>query len=96
MIHLNVWLKVNDPGDVEKVRELLTKCSQLSRAEPGCARFEAYQSKNDETQFMLNEHWESEAALDEHRKAEAYTQVYTPQVMPLVTRVPHPSILLEP
>ena len=96
MIHLIVLLNVNDAENVDKVRELLTQCCRLSRAEPGCARFEVYHSKNDPTQFVLNEHWESQAALDAHRQAQAYTEYYQPQVLPLVSRVPHPSTLLKP
>ena len=69
--------------------------SGLSREEPGCVRFEAYQSNNDPSRFLLHEHWESQAALDEHRKGLAYTQIYQPQVLPRVDREPHPSTLLE-
>jgi quinol monooxygenase YgiN len=96
MIHLNVLLTVSKPKDVDKVRDLLTQCCRLSRAEPGCARFEVYHSQNDATRFVLNEHWESQQALDGHRQAQAYTEYYQPQVLPLVTREPHPSTLLEP
>ena len=35
---------------------------------------------------MLNEHWESQEAVNGHRKAFAYTQIYQPKVLPLVTR----------
>ena len=50
---------------------------------------------NDETRFLLAEHWESQAALDVHRTATAYTTIYFPQVLPLVNREPHPCTLLE-
>ena len=95
MIHLNVWLTVKEASDAEKVRGLLAEAGRLSRQEPGCVRWEAYQSNNDPTRFMLHEWWESQALLDEHRKAEAYTTIYQPQVIPLVTREPHPSTLVE-
>ncbi len=96
MLHLNVWLTVKAPEEVEQVRELLTECCRLSRQEPGCARFEIYHSQVDSTRFLLNEHWETEAALDQHRQAKAFTEIYTPKVLPLVTREPHPSTLVEP
>lgn len=95
MLHLNVWLKVKAAEDAPAVAGLLTQAAQLSRAEPGCTRFEVYQSNNDPTRFLLHEHWESQAALDEHRKGLAYTQIYQPQVLPRVDREPHPSTLLE-
>ncbi len=96
MIHLNVLLSVQDPANVDQVRDLLSQCCRLSRQEPGCARFEVYHSTADPTRFILNEHWESESALDQHRQAQAFTEIYTPQVLPLVTREPHPSTLVEP
>jgi quinol monooxygenase YgiN len=41
------------------------------------------------------EHWADQAAIDQHRLAEAYTTIYKPQVMPLVDREGHPSTMLE-
>ncbi len=94
MIYLNVLLTVKDPAQVETVRGLLIEQARLSRQEPGCARFEVYQSQNEPRRFILNEHWESPEAVDAHRKAHAYTTVYQPRVLPLVDREPHPSTLV--
>jgi quinol monooxygenase YgiN len=90
MLCLNIWLTVKNPADVEKVRSLLTQQATFSRQEPGCLRFEVYQSSNDPVRFLLCERWQSQAALDTHRTAQAYTTVYHPQVLPLVNREPHP------
>ena len=95
MLYLNIWLTVKDPADVEKVRGLLAEQARLSRQEPGCARFEVYQSNNDPVRFLLCERWNSQAELDAHRKAAAYTTVYHPQVLPLVNREPHPATLVS-
>jgi quinol monooxygenase YgiN len=95
MLYLNIWLTVKDPGDVEKIRSLLAEQARLSRQEPGCVRFEVYQSNNDPTRFLLTERWESQANLDTHRTAKAYTTVYQPQVLPLVNREPHPSTIVS-
>jgi quinol monooxygenase YgiN len=94
MFYLNVLLTVKDGKDVETVKSLLIEQGKLSRAEPGCARFEVYHSTADETKFVLNEHWESQAAIDGHRQGHAYTQIYQPKVLPLVTREGHPCQLL--
>ena len=94
MMYLNVWLTVKDPADVEKVKGLLTEAARNSRQEPGCKRFEAYHSTVEPTRFLLSEHWESQEAIDAHRKAFAYTQIYQPKVLPLVTREGHPSQML--
>jgi quinol monooxygenase YgiN len=95
VLYLNVWLTVNDPNSIDRVRSLLAQAGRLSRAEPGCLRFEVYQSQNDPARFLLHERWESAAALDVHRTGTAYTTIYQPQVLPLVAREPHPSALVE-
>jgi quinol monooxygenase YgiN len=95
MIYVNVLLTVKDESDIETVRSLLAEQGRLSRAEPGCARFEVYHSQSDSRVFLLNEHWESQQALDAHRQAKAYQEIYTPQVLPRVERVPHPASLVE-
>ena len=94
MLHLNVLLRVKDRKDIDTVKNLLIEAAGLSRSEPGCARFEVYHSTADDTLFILNEHWESQQAIDGHRQGHAYTQIYQPKVIPLVTREGHPSNLL--
>jgi quinol monooxygenase YgiN len=94
MFYLNVWLTVKDRAHVDTVRELLKEQARRSREEPGCSRFEVYHSTSDDTKFLLTERWESQEAIDGHRKGYAYTQIYQPKVLPLVTREPHPSNLL--
>ncbi|MBX3443745.1 MAG: antibiotic biosynthesis monooxygenase [Planctomyces sp.] len=95
MVYVNVVLTVKSDADVPRVRELLSEQARLSRAEPGCLRFEVYHSENDPRTFLLVERWESDAALDVHRTAHAYTTVYHPQVLPLVERTPHRSQLVS-
>lgn len=95
MIYLNVLIKVKDSANVARVRELLIQQGEHSRKEPGCMRFEVYHSNTDPTRFVLNEHWASQADLDQHRLAHAYTQIYAPLVLPLVDREGHPCTLVE-
>jgi quinol monooxygenase YgiN len=95
MIYANIWLTVKDPKDVDAIRDLLREQGRLSRAEPGCLRFEVYHSQVDATRFMLCERWESTEALDLHRKAKAYTEIYQPQVLPKVERQGHVCSLIE-
>ena len=89
MIDLTVILTAKDAADVPELRSLLAKQTQLSRQEPGCVRFEAFESQSVAGTFLLIERWESQAALDEHRKATGFTTIYAPKVLPLVDRVPH-------
>ena len=95
MIYLNVLLTVKNESEVAEIRELLAEQRRRSLTEPGCVRFEVYQSQSDPRVFILNEHWESQAALDVHRQAAAFKQIYEPRVMPRVDRVPHVCGLVE-
>lgn len=95
MVYVNVVLTVREEADIPLVIRLLADQGRLSRQEPGCARFEVYHSQSDRRVFLLNEHWESQAALDQHRKGLAYTTIYQPEVLPRVDRVPHPCDLVE-
>jgi quinol monooxygenase YgiN len=89
MIDLTVVLTAKDSSSLPELRALLATQVKMSRAEPGCVRFEAYESQSVAGTFILIERWESQAALDEHRKATAFLTVYAPKVLPLVDRVPH-------
>ena len=96
MIYNNVVLTVTDAGDVDEIKSLLREQARLSSEEPGCVRFEVYHSQADLQQFLLVEQWETQEHLDRHREAKAFTELYIPRVIPLVSRVPHASDLLWP
>ena len=89
MFYINVWLTVKNSDDVETVRGLLTQAAGLSQAEPGCMRFEVYQSESEPTKFLLSEHWAQKSDWELHRTGKAYMEVYAPQVLPLVERQGH-------
>ncbi|MBM83757.1 MAG: antibiotic biosynthesis monooxygenase [Planctomycetaceae bacterium] len=95
MVPLNIILTVKDENDIDEVRELMIQQSQLSKQEPGCLRFEVYHSHTDPKIFIINEHWESEEALEVHRQAKACTEIYKPKVLPKVERVPHPATIID-
>lgn len=95
MLYVNILLTVNDENEIDEIAGLLAEQGRLSRQEPGCERFEVYHSQSDPKVFLLTERWESEEAIDVHRQARAYQEIYKPQVLPRVTRVPHVSTLVE-
>ena len=95
MVCLTILLTAKDAADVPTLRDLLVRAMRLSRAEPGCLRYDVYHSTAEPRRFTLVEHWAGQEALDAHRLAEAYTTIYKPHVMPLVDREGHPSTLLE-
>ena len=88
-------VKLKDVANVETVRNLLAQQVRLSRAEPGCLRFEAYHSEADPRRFLLVERWAQKSDWETHRTAKAVQEIYVPQVLPLVDREPHVSTLIE-
>jgi caffeoyl-CoA O-methyltransferase len=57
------------PGSVEQVRNILTSLIPLSRAEPGCLKYELFENTSDPTDFTFMETFASEAALALHAAA---------------------------
>ena len=95
MIYENLLLTVKHETDIDQIRDLLTQQGVLSREEPGCARFEVYQSQAEPQLFMLIERWETANDLSAYRKAKAFREIFEPLVLPLVDRTAHTSELLE-
>jgi quinol monooxygenase YgiN len=89
VIDLIVVLKARDSASVPVLRELMQTLCGLSLAEPGCLRYELYEASNHPDTFVLIERWESQDALETHRKAEGFVTIYAPKVLPLVDRVPY-------
>lgn len=95
MVCVSVVLHVKKEDEIATVRDLLAEHGRLSRDEPGCLRFEILHSQSDAKVFLLNERWESERALDAHRNASAFHEIYEPQVLPRVEREAHIGTLVE-
>ena len=89
MVFNNVLLRAKDPQRVTEISGLLRQQASLSSEEPGCEQFDVYQSETEPELFLLIEVWASEGHLAQHRKAEAFTHLYQPEVLPLVHREPH-------
>lgn len=89
MFCINVFLRVKDSGDVDSVKQMLTQCGRLSRAEPGCVAFDVCHVLDDPQAFILCERWESEQSWREHKEREAVQTIYLPKVLPLVERTPY-------
>lgn len=90
MVHLTVILTVKAEADVPFVREQMTELGRLALKDRGCVRFEVYHSQADKRVLFLNEIWENQAALDEHRQTKAFTETYMKTVVPKLEREPHP------
>lgn len=95
MIYNNVLLTAKATADIGLLSELLQEQARRSRLEPGCERFEVYHSDSEPGTFILIEQWQDEAALDAHRAADAFVNLYLPEVVPRVERTPHLCTLLS-
>lgn len=95
MFCLNVWLTVKAAENIGPVAGLLAEAAGMSRTEPGCRRFDVYHSETDPTRFLLVEHWGQKSDWETHRTGKAYTEIYSPKVIPLVDREAHVATLVE-
>ena len=75
MVFNNVILKVKDPQRIDEIAGLLSQQASLSSVEPGCERFDVFQSEEEPELFLLIEVWASEAHLAQHRGARFYASV---------------------
>ncbi len=89
IVDLIVVLTAKDLGSVPELRESMATQVRLSKEEPGCERFEAFESQTVPGTFLVVERWVSQEALDAHRQATAIATVYVPRILPLVDRVLH-------
>ena len=89
-------------ADLRKIRtdvDRLRGCSPMRQISRGKSRaacdLKSINHKTTQRNFFSPNDWESQADLDRHRTAKAYTTIYQPQVMPLVEREGHPSELVS-
>ena len=63
------------PGEAQRLREALQILESKTRSEPGCRGFTFFQALSNPEGFALVEHFESQAALDQHMR-EPHTQAF--------------------
>ena len=73
MVFNNVLLRAKDPQRVTEISGLLSQQASLSSEEPGCERFDVFQSEAEPELFLLIEVWASEGHLAQHRNCLLYT-----------------------
>ena len=54
------------PGKEQRVHEELKKVVTETRKEPGCLKFEAHQSRDNPTEFVVYENWRERTDVDKH------------------------------
>ncbi len=63
------------PGFEAEAEEIFAVMTRHTRQEAGCRFYQAHRSTADPRRFFLYEQYDSEAALDAHRKAD-YFELY--------------------
>ena len=61
-------------GHEEALRKMLEGMVLPSRAEPGCLRYDIYETAERPGRFIVVEAWEDEAALDGHKASAHYKE----------------------
>jgi quinol monooxygenase YgiN len=68
-VRLVIQFTAESPEEAEqRVQALAERCKKVQE-EPGCIQFEAFRSELRPNVYALLEHWESDAALDQHLAA---------------------------
>ena len=62
------------PESVDKVRSVLLKFSEYSRAEDGCLYYNILENINDKCQFTFIEIWSDQEAFDNHLQSDHVQQ----------------------
>lgn len=69
MIYIVATLSVKPEARAELIAAALP-CIEATRKEPGNIAYDMFESVTDQTQIVFVERWESDAALEPHRKSD--------------------------
>lgn len=72
-VSLSGFLICRTLEEADRVSELLREHIRLTRAEPGCLRFEVLRSHSDPTRFAVTETFRDRAAFEAHQARTATT-----------------------
>lgn len=62
------------PDKVEEIKSVLIELVEPTRQEAGCIQYDLTQNKEDATDFVFVEEWESEAALEAHMRTPHFNE----------------------
>lgn len=72
-VALNGFLICRSLEEGDRVSELLPEHIRLTRAEPGCLRFEVFRSQSDPVRFAVSELFRDREAFEAHQARAAET-----------------------
>ena len=77
-------------GSQTELKSLLLDMAGQSSQDPGCIKYDVFQNKNDETEFMLSELWETQSDADNHAQMD-YLPAYRERRAPMLDGNPEVS-----
>jgi quinol monooxygenase YgiN len=92
LFDLIVIIRVSESTNIDPVADALARMRPLCLAEDGCVSWEAYQSHEEPSRFVLVERWASRAHWEAHDAGDAIQKIYIPMIMPRIEREVHPSM----
>lgn len=66
-LHLTGFLICDTMDEADRVSEILPEHIRLTRAEPGCLKFEVFRSHEDPARFAVSEIFRDKAAFEAHQ-----------------------------
>lgn len=67
------------PDKVEEMISVLKVLTEKTRQEVGCIRYDVVQNKEEPTEFLMLEEWESQTVLDAHFEAAHFKETVEKQ-----------------
>lgn len=78
-----------EPGNEDRIAEIIGIVGPLSNAEPGCVIYRAHRSLDDPRVFFLYEEYVDEAAFQAHRETDHFQRWVLGEAIPLLERREH-------
>lgn len=79
-------------GERDALVELFQRMAPLSRAEPGCLRYDAYEDpENADTFFVFEEYVDAEA-FAAHRASPHFQEIVVPELLPRIASMERLSL----
>ena len=80
-------------GERDALVDLFRRVAPLSRAEPGCVRYDAYEDPGDTHRFFVFEQYVDEAAFAAHRGSPHFQEIVIPELLPRIASMERLTLL---
>ena len=80
-------------GERDALVDLFRRVAPLSRAEPGCVRYDANEDPGDAHRFFVFEQYVDEAAFAAHRGSPHFQEIVIPELLPRIASMERLTLL---